>query len=96
MIHANLISPKVCLIEIPPTRFHKYDVNKRNRRTREELEITENVGEWGSSAAPVLKAGLYRPLIRGFQVHEIAKLQRWQKAVRDRQVGGLEALEDVP
>ncbi|KAI5988764.1 casein kinase II, regulatory subunit [Pisolithus albus] len=68
----------------------------KNRRTREELEITENVGECGSSAAPVLKAGLYRPLIRGFQVHEIAKLQGWQKAVRDRQVGGLEALEDVP
>jgi len=31
----------------------------------------------------------------GFQVYENAKLQRWQEAVRDRQVARLEALEEV-
>ncbi|KIK25050.1 hypothetical protein PISMIDRAFT_643189 [Pisolithus microcarpus 441] len=112
MVYPNLISPKVGPIEIPPTRLHESDVNKRNRRTREEPEITENVGEPGSTAATALKADRYRPRIYGFQVHEIAKLQRWQEAVRDRyswfhqlvyaipdssirQVGRLEALEDV-
>ncbi|KAI6099796.1 casein kinase II, regulatory subunit, partial [Pisolithus sp. B1] len=95
MIYPNLISPKVGPIEIPPTRLHESEVNKRNRRTREEPEITENAGEPGSTAAAALKADRYRPRIYGFQVHEIAKLQRWQEAVRDRQVGRLEALEDV-
>ena len=37
-----------------------------------------------STASVALKADRYRPRIFGFQVNEIAKLQRWQEAVRDR------------
>ena len=52
---------------------------------REEQETqAEGVGEAGSTAAVALKADRYRPRIFGFQVNEIAKLQRWQEAVRDR------------
>ena len=55
------------------------------RRRREEQEIAaDSVGETTSTAAVALKAERYRPKIFGFQVHEIAKLQRWQEAVRDR------------
>ena len=42
-----------------------------------------------------LQADRYRPKVYGFQVYENAKLQRWQEAVRDRQVARLEALEEV-
>ena len=42
------------------------------------------VGSAASTAAVALKADIYRPTIFGFQVNEIAKLQRWQLAVRDR------------
>jgi casein kinase II subunit beta len=37
-----------------------------------------------TTATAALKAERYRPRIFGFQVHEIAKLQRWQEAVRDQ------------
>ncbi|KAJ7769548.1 casein kinase II, regulatory subunit [Mycena olivaceomarginata] len=36
----------------------------------------------------------YRPRIYGFQLHETAKLQRWQEATRDRQVVRLEQFEE--
>jgi len=47
-----------------------------------------------STAAVALKAERYRPRIFGFQVNEIAKLQRWQEAVRDRQIARLEEWEE--
>lgn len=57
----------------------------RRRRAREDPEaLAEGVGEGVSTAAAALKAERYRPKIFGFQVNEIAKLQRWQEAVRDR------------
>lgn len=69
--------------------------SSRRRRARDEPEaIAEGVGEGVSTAAAALKAERYRPKIFGFQVHEIAKLQRWQEAVRDRQVAKLEELEE--
>jgi casein kinase II subunit beta len=37
-----------------------------------------------STANAAMKAERYRPRIFGFHVNEIAKLQRWQDAVRDR------------
>lgn len=37
-----------------------------------------------STAAAAAKAERYRPKIFGFQVNEIARLQRWQEASRDR------------
>lgn len=39
-----------------------------------------------------LKAERYRPRIFGFLVHDTAKLQRWQGAVRDDQIAALERL----
>lgn len=63
------------------------DSSRRSRRTREDPEaVAEGVGEGVSTASAALKAERYRPKIFGFQVHEIAKLQRWQEAVRDRLV----------
>jgi len=48
------------------------------------------VGSAATTAAVALKAEVYRPTIFGFQVNEIAKLQRWQLAMRDRQIAKLE------
>jgi len=71
------------------------DSARRSRRAREDPEaLAEGVGEGVSTASAALKAERYRPKIFGFQVHEIAKLQRWQEAVRDRQVARLEELEE--
>ncbi|KAF7335432.1 Casein kinase II subunit beta [Mycena venus] len=55
--------------------------------------MSEGVGEGISTASVALKAERYRPRIYGFQLHETAKLQRWQEAMRDRQVAKLEELE---
>ena len=58
---------------------------RRPRRGREDGGTGDTVGsEVTSTAAVALKAERYRPRIFGFQVNEIAKLQRWQEAVRDR------------
>lgn len=58
---------------------------RSRRRIREEPEaVTEGGGEGISTATVALKAERYRPRIYGFQINEIAKLQRWQEAVRDR------------
>ena len=58
---------------------------RRPRRGREDNGAGDTVGnEVTSTAAVALKAERYRPRIFGFQVNEIAKLQRWQEAVRDR------------
>ncbi|KAF7317320.1 Casein kinase II subunit beta [Mycena chlorophos] len=75
----------------------------RRRREREKDDALipdsgaaaagDGVGEGLSTASVALKAERYRPKIYGFQVHETAKLQRWQEAIRDRQVTKLEVLE---
>ncbi|KAJ7068874.1 casein kinase II, regulatory subunit [Mycena belliarum] len=70
---------------------------KTRRRGREELPDvtgTEGVGEGISTASVALKAERYRPRIYGFQLNETAKLQRWQEAMRDKQVARLEELEE--
>lgn len=46
-----------------------------------------------STAGAALGAERYRPKIYGFQLHETARLQRWQEAMRDRQIGRLEKFE---
>lgn len=71
------------------------DARNRRNKVREESEgiPSEGGGENISTAAVSLKAERYRPRIYGFQVHEIAKLQRWQEAIRDRQVTKLETWE---
>jgi len=46
-----------------------------------------------STAAAAAKAERYIPKVFGFKINEIAKLQRWQGAMRDRQIARLEATE---
>ncbi|KAF8151036.1 casein kinase II, regulatory subunit [Crassisporium funariophilum] len=69
---------------------------RTRRRLREETETvpTEGGAEGLSTASVALKAERYRPRIYGFQLNETAKLQRWQEAVRDKQIARLEALEE--
>jgi len=71
------------------------DGSKRSRRREDPETAAEGVGDGISTASAAMKAERYRPKIFGFQVHEIAKLQRWQEAVRDRQVSRLEELEEM-
>jgi casein kinase II subunit beta len=51
---------------------------------RPEKNGLSMVGPSASTAAVALRTEVYRPTIFGFQVNEIAKLQRWQLAMRDR------------
>ena len=61
------------------------DDPRRRGRAREELvEGSDALGDAINTAAVALRAERYRPRIFGFQVNEVAKLQRWQEAVRDR------------
>jgi casein kinase II subunit beta len=60
---------------------------RRSRKVREEPDVGETSAQDGVNTwSAALKAERYRPKIYGFQLHEIAKLQRWQEAVRDRYV----------
>ena len=83
LVYPNLIPPKSGPVELGLTGRGDVEGGRRSRRVREEPE-TEGVGEGMSTASVALKADRYRPRIFGFQVNEIAKLQRWQEAVRDR------------
>ncbi|CAG7854238.1 Casein kinase II subunit beta Short=CK II beta [Serendipita indica DSM 11827] len=51
--------------------------------------------EQGSTATAALSAERYRPKVFGFQINEIAKLQRWQEAMRDKQIARLVAAEQA-
>jgi len=53
------------------------------------------VGGNVSTVAAAAKAERYTPKIFGFKINEIAKLQRWQGAVRDRQITRLEVIEQA-
>lgn len=65
-------------------------VDAKKRRMREDTETTgEGLGEGISTVNAALKAERYRPKIFGFQMHETAKLQRWQEGIRDWYVIGL-------
>ena len=59
--------------------------SSRDRDPRNEKGAPSGIGT-APSAAVALKAERYRPTVFGFQVNEIAKLQRWQDAMRDRYV----------
>ncbi|KAF8577587.1 hypothetical protein K439DRAFT_1364398, partial [Ramaria rubella] len=89
LVYPHMIPPKSGAPEMSPPlgRLAEGGGNesKRNRRAREDAEATtEGLGEGVSTASAALKADRYRPKIFGFQVNEVAKLQRWQEAVRDR------------
>ena len=61
------------------------DDPRRRGRPRDELvEGSDGLGEAINTATVALRADRYRPRIFGFQVNEVAKLQRWQEAIRDR------------
>ncbi|KZT27215.1 hypothetical protein NEOLEDRAFT_1155226 [Neolentinus lepideus HHB14362 ss-1] len=95
LVYPHLIPPKSGPPDITAGASSEGRRVAPGRRAREELEgsVTEGVGEGVSTAAAALKADRYRPKIFGFQVNEIAKLQRWQEAIRDRQVARLEDLD---
>ncbi|PCH42537.1 hypothetical protein WOLCODRAFT_132429 [Wolfiporia cocos MD-104 SS10] len=96
LVYPNLIPPKSGPVDLVPLRGGtEGEGNRRARRVREDQEPPADiVAEGFSTASVALKAERYRPRIFGFQVNEVAKLQRWQEAVRDRQVARLEMLED--
>lgn len=83
LVYPNLIPPKSGPVDLG-IRAAEGD-GRRRRREEQELPA-EGLGEDTSTASVALKAERYRPKIFGFQVHEIAKLQRWQEAIRDRYV----------
>ncbi|THH09037.1 hypothetical protein EW145_g2296 [Phellinidium pouzarii] len=95
MIPPKSGQPDMTLLLSGSVRSNDTADSARRRRAREDPEIlAEGVGEGVSTAAAALKAERYRPKIFGFQVHEIAQLQRWQEAGRDRQVARLEEIEE--
>jgi len=84
-------------VGIVPGAGATVDDPRRRGRPRDELvEGSDGLGEAINTATVALRADRYRPRIFGFQVNEIAKLQRWQEAIRDRQVARLETLEGPP
>jgi len=95
LVYPGLIPPKSGPVDLGPIRgTADTEGGRRSRKPREEQEPPpEMVSEGFSTTGVALKAERYRPRIFGFQINEIAKLQRWQEAVRDRQVARLEALE---
>jgi casein kinase II subunit beta len=90
LVYPHMIPPKSVLPDMSPQLGRISDTNaadpaRKNRRVREETEVSaEGLGDGASTANVASKAERYRPKIFGFQVHEVAKLQRWQDAVRDR------------
>jgi len=106
LVYPNLIPPKVGTVDAAAALRNggavagagaEAEGTRRTRRVREDSEVEgsgSGVGE-ASTASVALKAERYRPRIYGFQLHETAKLQRWQEATRDRQVTRLEAIEDL-
>ncbi|KAL0945528.1 hypothetical protein HGRIS_001010 [Hohenbuehelia grisea] len=91
LVYPTLLPPKHGPSEFGSTSRASEDT--RRRRVREEPE-QEGGGEMFSTAAIALKADRYRPRIYGFQLNETAKLQRWQEAIRDRQISRLEDLNE--
>ena len=87
LVYPTMIPPKYGPNDPAANNLRNADdpLLRRSRRIREDLEgAVEGVGDVASTASVSLKAERYRPKIFGFQVHEIAKLMRWQEAVRDR------------
>ncbi|KAI9511081.1 casein kinase II, regulatory subunit [Russula earlei] len=72
-------------VSIVPGAGASIDDPRRRGRARDDLvEGSDGLGEAINTATVALRADRYRPRIFGFQVNEVAKLQRWQEAIRDR------------
>jgi casein kinase II subunit beta len=72
------------------------DDPRRRGRARDELvEGADGLGDAINTATVALRADRYRPRIFGFQVNEVAKLQRWQEAMRDRCVSSAVSREGL-
>ena len=89
LVYPTLIPSKAAdLNTITGKEMSVPEVTRTRRRLREDPEAAiiaaEGGGELINTASVALKAERYRPRIYGFQLSEIAKLQRWQEAVRDR------------
>jgi len=83
---------------VPPNMIYGGGTVVAERRRRRDDDAMDGVPPTTlvttddmTTATAALKAERYRPRIFGFQVHEIAKLQRWQEAIRDQQIARLEA-----
>lgn len=94
LVYPSLLPPKsgptdparaAGAVGIVPGAGATVDDPRRRGRAREELvEGSDALGDAINTAAVALRAERYRPRIFGFQVNEVAKLQRWQEAVRDK------------
>lgn len=85
LVYPNLIPPKSGPVDMTQVSGGSTTGPDGKRRRRDEVQepTPEVIGEINTASA-ALKAERYKPKIFGFQVHEIAKLHRWQEAVRDR------------
>ena len=86
LVYPSLIPPKSGPSEVTPTPRGDGDGIRRTRRVREEPDVGDGVADGISTAGAAIKADRYHPRIYGFQLNEIAKLQRWQEAIRDKYV----------
>ena len=88
LVYPTLIPSKAAELNSIPVKEISAPDTRTRRRLREDPEAAiiaaEGGGELINTASVALKAERYRPRIYGFQISEIAKLQRWQEAVRDR------------
>jgi casein kinase II subunit beta len=82
LVYSSLIPPKSGPIKLVKHEADGSNTRKATRRVREELDV--EAPEIVSTATTALQAKRYQPKIYGFQLNEIAKLQRWQEAIRDR------------
>jgi casein kinase II subunit beta len=82
LVYSSLIPPKSGPIKLVKHEADGSNTRKSTRRVREELDV--EAPEIVSTATAALQAKRYQPKIYGFQLNEIAKLQRWQEAIRDR------------
>ncbi|KAJ7851146.1 casein kinase II, regulatory subunit [Mycena olivaceomarginata] len=76
-----------------PHAPHAHPAEEASKSAR-QLTAAEGIGDGISTANAALWAEAYHPRIYGFPLNETAKLQRWQEAMRDRQVDRLEELEE--
>lgn len=84
LVYPGMIPPKSGPPEWPGV-INPLDLRRKRGGNREDPEAAaEGVGEGVSTASAALKAEVYVPRIFGFKVHEVAKLQRWQNAVKER------------